>query len=58
LRNTTDQDGRFELRGVVGQYKHTVWAMIEGQGMMAIAKEVEVDPKVALDLGDIVYDAK
>jgi len=58
LRNTTDQDGRFELRGVAGQYKHTVWAMIEGQGMMAIAKDVEVDPKVALDLGDIVYDAK
>jgi len=25
---------------------------------MAIAKDVEVDPKMGLDLGDIVYDAK
>ncbi len=32
--------------------------MIEGQGMMAIAIDVEVDPKMGLDLGDIVYDPK
>jgi len=25
---------------------------------MAIAKDVEVDPKTGLDLGDIVYEAK
>ena len=58
IRNTTDKDGRFELRGVVADYKHTVWAMIEGQGMMAIARDVSVDPTMGLDLGDIVYDAK
>ena len=58
LRNSTDKDGRFELRGAVPNYKHTVWATIERQGMMAIAKDVEVDPKVGLDLGDIVYDPK
>jgi len=26
--------------------------------MMAIAKDIEVDPKTGLDLGDIVYEAK
>jgi len=36
LRKTTDKDGRFELRGVVADYNHTVWAMTEGQGMMAM----------------------
>ena len=55
LRHTTDKDGKFELQGVVPGYKHTVWALIEGQGMMAIAKDVEVDPAKGLDLGDVSY---
>ena len=58
LRHTTDKEGRFELRGVIADYKHTVWAMIEGQGMMAIARDAEVNPITGLDLGDIVYVVK
>ena len=58
LRNTTDKAGRFELRGVVPGYKHTVLAMIEGEGMITIAKDVEVDPTTGLDLGDIVCEPK
>ncbi len=56
LRNTTDKDGKFELRGAVPGYKHTVWALIWGKEMLAIAKDVDVEPTNGLDLGDVVFD--
>ncbi len=58
LRYTTDNEGQFELHGVVPGYKHTVWALIEGVGMMAIAKDIDMEPSKGLDLGDVVVDAK
>ncbi|HUP81118.1 MAG TPA: hypothetical protein VM260_21390, partial [Pirellula sp.] len=58
LRNTTDKDGRFELRGVVPGYKHTVRAQSEGKGLFVVAKDVEVDPTKGLDLGDVIVDVE
>ena len=58
LRITSDEDGRFELVGVVPGYKHTVWARSEGMRSIAIAKDIEVDSTKGLDLSDVVVDAK
>jgi beta-lactamase regulating signal transducer with metallopeptidase domain/5-hydroxyisourate hydrolase-like protein (transthyretin family) len=56
--NTTDMEGRFELRGFVPGYKHTVRAQRDGSGLFVVAKDIEVDPIKGLDLGDVVVDVK